>query len=290
MKSLTVIGAGRVGSTLAHLWVQKKVFTVTNILNRSVESAERACGFIGEGKVRQSFSRLSKADFIMLACRDDKIESISADLSVSGVVREGTIVFHLSGAHAANALKGMKEQGAFVASAHPVKSFVDAKTASRSFAGTFCGLEGDREALDALSEAFAKIGAWSREIRSADKPLYHAAPVFACNYLTTLLSASLSLYEQVGIEREAAIEILRPLVAETVENNWSFESAEALTGPIARGDGGIVRQQLEALSKRAPELLSVYATLGENTLALKPGENEGDAALAEVFSSILKGK
>lgn len=53
MKTLTIIGGGRVGQTLGHLWRNTKTFDVRQVLSRSKVSAERAVEFIeaGEGSV-----------------------------------------------------------------------------------------------------------------------------------------------------------------------------------------------------------------------------------------------
>ncbi len=49
------------------------------------------------------------------------------------------------------------------------------------------------------------------------KPVYHAASVFASNYLVTLTHAAVSLLERAGLDREAALAALRPLQQRTIE-------------------------------------------------------------------------
>ncbi len=48
MKTLNIIGAGRVGRTLAALWQQQGVFVIQDVLNRALESARAAGAFIGK--------------------------------------------------------------------------------------------------------------------------------------------------------------------------------------------------------------------------------------------------
>ena len=50
----------------------------------------------------------------------------------------------------------MKEQGALIASVHPIKTFTDAEAAVQTFPGTFCSAEGDAEALAVLRPAFER--------------------------------------------------------------------------------------------------------------------------------------
>ncbi|HYX78769.1 MAG TPA: DUF2520 domain-containing protein, partial [Solirubrobacterales bacterium] len=62
-------------------------------------------------------------------------------------------------------------------------------------------------------------------------------------------------------------ELLAPLVLRTAAN-WAERGAEALTGPIARGDEATVERHREALRKTAPELLHLYEALVERAREL----------------------
>src|SRR6185437_4829176 len=78
------------------------------------------------------------------------------------------------------------------------------------------------------------------------KPAYHAASVFASNYVVTLTHAAVSLLERTGLEREAALAALRPLQHRTID-----VAGSPPTGPIARGDAATVAAHLRAVG---PEL------------------------------------
>src|SRR5206468_5751198 len=113
----------------------------------------------------------------MLAVADDQIASVAAALAQSGLA-DGATVFHCSGAKASNELAPLATRGAYVASVHPVRSFADPEAVSRSFDGTFCGVEGDAQALALLLPALTRIGARTVPIDAAAKTVYHAASVF----------------------------------------------------------------------------------------------------------------
>ena len=55
---------------------------------------------------------------------------------------------------------------------------------------------------------------------------------------------------------------------------------EALTGPIARGDVNTVKDHLDAIRDKMPQLVEAYGVLGSHTLglAIKKGQLDGDAA------------
>jgi predicted short-subunit dehydrogenase-like oxidoreductase (DUF2520 family) len=154
------------------------------------------------------------------------------------------------------------------------------EAALESLPGSYCFDEGDEAALEALETLGADIGARCVRIDTANKPLYHATAVMACNYLTGLLDAALHLAESARIERQTAWQALEPLIRATVENISKLGTEAALTGPIARGDRRTVTAHLAALDESAHELSALYRALGSWTvgLALRKGSIEETAA------------
>ena len=80
--------------------------------------------------------------------------------------------------------------------------------------------------------------------------------------------SAVELLEATGVAD--ARELLAPLVLQTAAN-WSERGAEALTGPIARGDEATVGRHLAALRESAPDLLHLYEALAERTRAIAEG-------------------
>ncbi len=267
-KILNIIGAGRVGKTLGRLWHEAGVFNVCGILNNSLNSASEAADFIGAGRAVTSMKDLPPADIFQITMPDDDIENITHALLQSEILREGNIVFHCSGALPSAVFGVLQEKNVFVASIHPVKSFADSMQTIESFSGTWCGVEGDKSALEILRPAFEKLGAKLFSINIENKTLYHTGSVFACNYIPALIEAGLSCFEKAGINRNQASEILKPIIEETVENIFKSSPKDALTGPISRGDMKVVKRQQEALDQWDRDYAELYKILGKRTVAL----------------------
>lgn len=268
MPTLNIIGAGHLGKTLGRLWQQTGVFEVRQILNRSQESAIAAAGFIGAGAGLNEWNRLAPADVTLIATPDSEIANADAELARRGLVGPGQIVFHCSGALPSSVLAGATGQGAAVASLHPIKSFADPAHTAAHFAGTWCGIEGDSAALALLEPACRAIGAHPVKIDPAYKSIYHAAAVFASNYLVTVLDVSVRAYEKAGIPRETALKLIEPLVRGTVDNVLDMGTTAALSGPIARGDAGTAVRQYRALSDWDKRVGRLYKALAKPTLTI----------------------
>jgi len=277
VRTLNIIGSGRVGRACGRLWTKARAFEVKDVLTRSRASAAAAVKFIGAGRAAGNLDEMRPADVWMIATRDDAIVPSCVTLAGSGKIVPGNIVFHVSGATPSSDLKPARERGALIASVHPIKTFTDARLAAQTFPGTYCGAEGDRGALKVLKPAFAKIGARVLDINPELKPIYHAGGVFACNYLAALIEAALRAHERAGIPRSASLKALEPLVRETVDAIFEQGPAQALTGPIARGDAATVRRQLARIREWDGEMGKLYRGLGLLAVALAESGRRIDA-------------
>ena len=275
MKTLNIVGAGRVGRTLASLWEEKHTFVIQDVLDGSESGARSAVAFIGDGKPAARLDDLRHADTWMITTPDRQIGEAAARLAAAGRFRPNDIVFHCSGSLSSADLSAAAAAGALVASVHPLKTFAEPRDAVRTFAGTYCAAEGTDGALQVLQPAFERIGGTVSLIDARAKVIYHAASVIVCNYLTALMETGLRCYEQSGIDRETAAAMTEPIVRETLENVLSLGPAHALTGPIARGDASVVDRHLEALDGWDERVARVYRALG--TLAVELARSRGDA-------------
>jgi hypothetical protein len=118
--------------------------------------------------------------------------------------------------------------------------------------------------LAALTRA---LGARPKRVDDSQRALYHAAAVFASNYVDVLLGTAVKLLQQTGwSEREATAGLLR-LTEGMLETVRKRGPVRALTGPIRRGDVNTVERHLAALSELPIRRLSGagFPTSGEAT-------------------------
>jgi len=271
MPTLSFVGCGKLGRSLGHLFHRHEVFTPRQVLTRRKSSAEEAVRFIGAGQAIADPEALLPADVFMLAVPDTALAEAAERLSRSHVLDDRTTVFHCSGAQSSAVLASCAEQGAHIASVHPLLSFADPAQIVRDF-HCHCSIEGDVSAVSMLSLAFSRIGAEVMQIPTESKLRYHAAAVIASNYLVTLTEQALQVIENAGLTREQGRELLLPLMHQTLGNLDRLEPRDALTGPAARGDWPLVEAQQRTLDEIDPRLGCFYMMLAKASarLAGKP--------------------
>jgi len=274
------IGAGSVGNALA-LALSATGHRVAAVASRSFASArELAARILG----CQAFVRPQQvadvSGLVFITTPDEAIEAVA-----SGVMwHSRQAVVHTSGALGLEVLEIPCRAGAQVGSFHPLQTFLpveDAKEALALFQGITCAIQAAGHLEETLEGITRALGAHPIRIREADRPLYHASAVMACGYLLALVEAACDLWQEMGFEREDALAALLPLSRSTLQNARRRGLAQAVTGPIVRGDVATARRHLEALDVRAPRAALLYCLLGLESLSFARERGASPEAVAE---------
>ncbi|HHV99453.1 MAG TPA: DUF2520 domain-containing protein [Clostridiaceae bacterium] len=269
-----IIGAGRVGSALA-IGLAKEKFPIEGVFNKTDNPVKT----LGE-KIGVSFNNsleevVSKADTVFITVPDDILEKMSLFISekISSEVIKGKVFLHCSGACTSGVLGAISEKGGFTGSLHPIQTFADRTESWRGLYNIYYGFEGSYEAQKAAETIVKAFNGRLLIIDSEAKPLYHAAACVLSNYTVVLSYIAGGLLKAAGLDKETGIKALAPLAAKTIKNIELLGPEGALTGPVSRGDSGVIAQHLDAMSKRCPEFIDIYRTLGKTAfeIALKNG-------------------
>ncbi|MDY6952473.1 MAG: Rossmann-like and DUF2520 domain-containing protein [Thermodesulfobacteriota bacterium] len=267
-EAVAIIGCGIVGSAMGKL-LARAGYRITGVATRSLETAQRAARAVGAERFSDSPWDMSQgAQVVFITTPDDAIQSTCEAISSHKGVATGAVVMHCSGALSSHVLSSARGCGAAVATLHPIQSFASVDQAERLVPGSFCGVEGDEEALPLVRQIVRDLGGVLMEIAPEGKTLYHAAAVAASNYLVALMHLALELNRAAGVAPELSFKALQPLIKGTLSNIDAKGIPEALTGPIARGDVDTVAAHVKAMEERAPALLPLYRSLGLYTVGL----------------------
>jgi len=279
---LGFVGAGVVGTALS-VSLAAKGYSVVAVGSRTRASAERLAERLPGCRALSLQEVADEADLVFVTTPDDAIAGVVADLRWHA----GQAVVHCSGAASTDVLAPARSAGAIVGGFHPLQTFASPEQAIQNLPGTTFALEAEPPLLDHLATlATALGGTWVR-LRPEDKVLYHAAAVFASNYLVTLVKLATDLWREFGVETPEATRALLPLLQGTLNNLGRVGLPRCLTGPIARGDVGTVRRHLAALEKSVPGMLETYRRLGCETIQIGVAKGTLDPARAEELGRLL---
>lgn len=285
MTTINFIGAGNLGKTIGRLLVINKIGTIVGICNQSEESTRKAIDFIGAGHYYSDVSALPNADLTLITTPDDVIGRVCKEYSNNPFIKEGNIVIHCSGSLGSDILFSVKKKGVLTASIHPMRSFANPEYSAMHYRGTFCALEGDAEALNIIQPIFDAIGSTTYLIDASNKSSYHAAGVFASNYLVTLSLQALHCMTFSGVEEPLAMQIITNIMSGTISNlQTTLSPHQSLTGPIQRGDITSIQSHMAHLPNQ--KLRRLYSILGEATLELTDHDEDKKKVIREVLSDL----
>jgi predicted short-subunit dehydrogenase-like oxidoreductase (DUF2520 family) len=263
---LGIIGAGKVGQTLARLLYQAS-YTIGAIYNRTPATAVRLARLVNSTAVMTVQEVAGHADLILLTVPDDAIEWVAEQLTASHLAGKG--VMHTSGVHDAKVLSGLAAHGAMIGSLHPAYPFADVEIALRGLAGATFALEAESNQLaDWLTDMVHAMSGSVLRIPPGGKALYHAALVIASNYMVTLYAAAERLLLTLSEDRAAVDGALNALVGATANNLRGQGIPDALTGPLVRGDAGTIESHLTALARQDAQLAALYRELARLSLPI----------------------
>jgi predicted short-subunit dehydrogenase-like oxidoreductase (DUF2520 family) len=263
---IAIVGVGVVGTALAHL-LKKKGYQLVGLASRGEKSLEKAIALVGEVRTTTRPEEITPAaDIVFITTSDSAIQEVCDAIAANKGFRGGQIVVHTSGSLPSTILESAHVSGALIAACHPLQSFADAQAGVRLIHSSIFNLEGDSQAIPILRELVQALGGKPLAINTQDKPIYHAAAVIACNFLVTLVYLSYQLFEAIGITPDDAAQALLPLIKGTIDNIERLGPVKALTGPIARGDGGVIRGHLEAMKQLDPRFIDIYRTISRLTV------------------------
>lgn len=292
-KTVAIIGAGRVGSSVGFL-LKRAGYTVTAVAARSLASAKKTSAFIGAGEPATDVVKAAlKADIVFITTPDGAIKNVCDSIASGGGFKAGALVVHMSGAHSLDLLDAARTAGAHRAVLHPLQSLASREQGITVLPGSYFRIETDPEAQVIAREIVTALGGIELVMPkwSADKDsvaLYHAGAVAVSNYFVALVDYGLKFYRALGAEKNEALKAVLPLIQGTLHNIETLGIPDALTGPIARGDVETIQGHIEALQKKTPELLGLYKELARHTIPLARDKGGITSETAEELLKLVK--
>ncbi|WP_226994298.1 Rossmann-like and DUF2520 domain-containing protein [Myxococcus hansupus] len=251
---VVIVGMGRLGGALG-LALQAKKWPV-RIHSRTDEGRQRAEAL---GLKPATSADLKRARVALLCVPDASVPSVAQAMSAT-LPRSAALV-HTAGALSLDALGPARgrSRGSF----HPLCAVSSPRD---SLVGSTVAVSTRSPALrDILRRMAVDAGLRIIEVPEAHRAAYHAGAVLSAGGLVSLADAAVAALGAAGIGREDALAALLPLMQSAIRGLESRGLAGGLTGPIVRGDAGVVGAHLEALPE---DVAPLYRLLSRRALGL----------------------
>jgi predicted short-subunit dehydrogenase-like oxidoreductase (DUF2520 family) len=256
-RALALVGPGRAGTTMATALLTRE-WTAIAVAGRAADSPGVLAAATRFGAAPRSLADAGRgAELVLVATPDAAIADVAQALAPG--LEPGALVLHLSGACTLHELDklAITRPDVRLGSLHPLQSLPSAELGVARLPGSWCAVDGP----DDVERLAVSLGMRPFRVDAARRASYHAAATVASNHLVALLGQAARLAADAGMPPEA----LLPLVRATVDNVDALGPADALTGPVARGDVDTVLRHLEAVE---PSERPAYRALASEALKL----------------------
>ena len=272
-----VLGAGRAGRGLFRAFRASGV-DVVGLHGRRAESAPDP---VTAGALPADIAR---ADVILVAVRDAQLDDALAEIGASRA-RKNAVILHASGSAEPKGLIALRARGHAAGTFHPLVPIADPGRAAALFRGAWVGVDGDERAIGVARALATRLGARVLRIPDGSKARYHAAAVLASNFPTVLAALATELLAGTGIPEAEGWAAIRSLMHGAVSNLDSDAPAQALTGPIVRGDVATIGRHLAAIPPG--ELRDVYVALSRAAVGVVRAAGAADASALDAIEDLL---
>jgi len=235
---------------------------------------------------------LSDANTVIVAVRDEQIDDALAELvdatTSSGRRRlaSGTVVVHTSGGAEPELIPRMSEFGLSGGTFHPLVPFSNPERMPDLLRKAWIGIDGDDPARASSRRLAGHLGARTLEIPPGTKAFYHAAAVISSNFPVVLAAVATGILTDAGVPERSAQQAVHSLMEAAVSNIGDSSPAEALTGPIVRGDAETVHRHLQAL-RHNPDARALYRRMSFAALEIAKTRGTDPERLAEIQKLLL---
>src|SRR5262245_12430021 len=274
-RTVALVGPGRAGTTIA-LGLIEQGYTVVGVAGRAPDAASTTAAAACLASRTVLVSDVGQgAAIVLVATPDRAIEQVARTFAAS--LEPNALVVHLAGSRGVDVFDALLEtrSDVRVGALHPLQSFPSATTGLERLHGAWAAIAGDAQVKQLAEE----LGLRPFELPDSERARYHAAAVVASNHLVALLGQVERLAKSCGVPFQA----FAPLVNASIQNAFSLGPANALTGPVARGDLGTVEQHLAALD---PGERDAYRALAREAARLT---GRRDSGLDRLLRDLVQG-
>jgi predicted short-subunit dehydrogenase-like oxidoreductase (DUF2520 family) len=116
--------------------------------------------------------------------------------------------------------------------------------------------------------------------------LYHAAAHYAASFVLCNLAENVNVWRKLGFDENHAFRALLPMMARTLETARDRGLANALEGPVSRGDLGVVKKQLSLMEQLGGDHGALFGLMSRRAVALARARATPPAAIDAMAAAV----
>jgi predicted short-subunit dehydrogenase-like oxidoreductase (DUF2520 family) len=249
---IVFIGAGNVAHSLA-MGMHSAGHRIVQVIGQSKANAsELALKVFGKSSLSLADIYLG-ADIYIIATPDNAIADISINLpNLNG------IVVHTSGSTSMDTIKGASENYGVL---YPFQTFTRGRDIKLNEV-PFCIEASNDEVYNCLFQLANSVGAKPVKMDSEARAWLHVTGVFSCNFVNHMLAIAEATAKRNGL----SFDLLKPLVAETIDKALKSSPSVCQTGPAIRGDSQTIMKHIEMLNNIDTQTANLYQEITQSII------------------------
>jgi predicted short-subunit dehydrogenase-like oxidoreductase (DUF2520 family) len=250
--NVSFIGSGNLAWHLAPA-LDNTEFAVREVYSQNPKNADELVErlYHATTKVSLDFSSSTSRIFI-IAASDDAIAEIAQEI----ILPDNSILVHTSGSRPLSILG--YAAAASIGVLYPLQTFTKGQKIDFREVPVF--IESENSATEKVLKDLARaITKKVYSVSSADRKAVHVAAVFASNFTNHMLTLSKEILD----DHQLSFDLLKPLIAETVNKAIAIGPERAQTGPAKRGDLEILDKHVEFL-QTDERIAEVYKVISQS--------------------------
>lgn len=225
-------------------------WNIVQVCSRTIDSARTLAAAVDAVPLSDFAAIDATVDFCIVCVTDSAVAQVARSLPAM----QGVVV-HTSGTVPMDVLKVCSER---VGVLYPLQTFSrDRELNIREV--PFFTEASDAATLAEIDRMAASTGARALHADSAARSLLHVAGVLACNFPNYLIGCAQEILSRGGYD----LDVLRPLVAETIAKSFQMGPEAAQTGPARRGNKETIKKHIALLPEDQGE---IYALISDAIL------------------------
>ena len=260
-----IIGPGRVGSTLAHIWSDRDI--TISIKGRNFTKTKEKFSLTKIDVFHSVEDLANNSDIVFICTQEKDIQQVVSE--VNTCLNSSQILVHTSGSLKRDILKFDKNTRYQTAVFHPYFSFPHDHIDKIRLKKSYIGIVAEDDIKPVLRYLADILGAVPISISENVLPLYHSSATLLCSGIILLNDIARELLVHSGVDRNIASDMVKKFSKEIIKNICEIGIDQSLTGPWERKALQVIESHIESITKTSPENLDVYISLVKKFISEK---------------------